>query len=105
LKTIIAEGSYVMFNEWIDYAAVLLTLIHMGIILYAMQLFPFLEKDARKGWTWFIVGLCGIFFSRLNYTARCLELETYPTTQLVVMSVTTVFVFLYIRSKRNRAKK
>jgi hypothetical protein len=94
-----------MFSDWIDFAAVALLFIHAGVIMYGMRLFPVLDKETARGWTYFILLLCTIFISRLIYTSKALDFEDYPSIQIFTLGLTTILAGLYVHSKSQRFKQ
>jgi hypothetical protein len=81
----------------LDYYTLLLLLIQVVIILYATRILPSICKPLRRAWRFFILGLVGMFFSRVFFSMDCFNVYQTDVFVELLLTVNSGLMFYFVR--------
>ncbi len=92
--------------EWSDAYSIVLMLFQGLIILYATSMLPTICSRLRRAWRYFILALCGMFFSRVFFSMDCFEVYKADLfiEALLTINSSLMVVFLLLTKRGLREK-
>lgn len=80
-----------------DVYTVFLMLFQAGLILYATRMLPNICSRLRRAWRFFILALCGMFFSRVFFSMDCFNLNNMDIFIEAILTINSILMLLFLR--------